>query len=75
MLQELKMGAEGFLTSFRSRISGQRLPSSKGFGYLDVVGIFQVAEMGGEVAIGDLKEFLEGSKVTGGIDHQDRHDA
>lgn len=75
MLQELKMGAEGFLTSFRSRISGQRLPSSKGFGYLDVVGIFQVAEVGSEVAIGDLKEFLEGSKVKRGIDHQDRHDA
>ena len=59
MLQELKMGAEGFLTSFRSRISGQRLPSGKGFGYLDVVCIFQVAEVGGKVAICDFKEFLE----------------
>ena len=69
------MGAEGFFTRFRSRISGQRLPSSKGFGYLDVVGIFQVSKVGSKVAIGDLKEFLEGSEVTGGIDHQDRHDA
>ena len=69
------MGAEGHFTVFRSRISGQRLPSGKGFGYLDVVGIFQVAEVGGKVAICDLKEFLEGSEVTGGIDHQDRHDA
>ena len=75
MLQELKMGAEGFLTSFRSRISGQRLPAGKGFSYLDVVGIFQVAEVGSKITIGDLKELLEGSKVTRGIDHQDRHDA
>ena len=75
MLQKIKVRAEGLFTSFRSCISGQRLPSRKGFGYLDVVGIFQVTEVGGEVAIGNLKEFLERSEVTGVIYHQDRHDA
>lgn len=69
------MCSKGIFASLGSPVRGKRFSARKGFFYLDVFRIFQVPEVRGKVAVGDLKELFEGIEVIPIIDHQDGHDS
>ena len=75
LLQGFEVGEEDFLAEVGNFIGRDRFPSCEAFMDADIGQVFQLPEVAGQIAIGQLEGILQVVEGYPVVDSQDGHDA
>ena len=75
LLQGFEVGEEGFPAEVGNFIGCDRFPSRKAFMDADIGQVFQLPEVAGQIAVGQLEGILQVVEGDPVVDSQDGHDA